>query len=496
MTALLSKVPDHVAYLVDRSKRMLIGGEWVEALDGATFNTVNPSDGRALASLAKGSAVDVDRAVQAARVALESSAWATASPFDRQEILLRLAELVDANFEELATLDSLEFGSPISRTRMLRRRAVGLLRYYAGQAVDIHGDTIQNSLPSDMFSYTVKEPVGVVGAIIPWNGPLVVAIWKIAPALAAGCTVVLKPSEEASLSPLRLGELMVEAGVPAGVVNVVTGHGDVGAALTSHPGVDKVTFTGSTETGKRIVQASADSMKRLSLELGGKSPNIVFADADLERAVAGAAMAVFANSGQICVAGSRMFVEAPIYDEFVQRVADFGAGLRLGVSLDPATELGPLVSERQFARVSSYISAAHDEGAVAVDAKDPTRAPNDAGFYVPPTVFADVTDDMTIAREEVFGPVIAALPFTDVEEVVARANQSEFGLSSGVWTSDIGKAQRVARRLKTGTVWVNTYQSMDPAIPFGGYKMSGFGRESGRHHIEEFLETKAIVVNQ
>jgi aldehyde dehydrogenase (NAD+) len=493
MTSVLSEVPPSVAYLADRTKQLLIGGRWVDAADGSTYETTNPSDGLVLARLAKASAVDVDRAVNAARSALEGR-WAAVTPFDRQAILLRLADLVDENFEELATLDSLEFGGPISRTRLLRRRAVGLLRYYAGQAVGIHGDTIQNSLPGQMFSYTVKEPVGVVGAIIPWNGPLVVAIWKIAPALAAGCTVVLKPSEEASLAPLRLGELLVEARVPEGVVNIVTGHGDVGAALTSHPGVDKVTFTGSTETGKRIVHASADTMKRLSLELGGKSPNIVFADADLDRAVPGAAMAVFANSGQICVAGSRLFVEASIHDEFTQRVAEFGARLRLGASLDPSTELGPLVSRRQFERVTAYVDSARSEGARAVGATG--EVPAGGGFFVPPTVFADVTDEMTIAREEVFGPVIAAMPFTEVNEVVARANRSEFGLSSGVWTSDIGKAQHVAARLKTGTVWVNTYQSMDPAIPFGGYKSSGFGRESGRQHLEEFLETKSIVINQ
>jgi aldehyde dehydrogenase (NAD+) len=495
MTGVMSDVPQHVAYLATRTKQLLIGGRWVDAADGETYETTNPSNGFVLARLAKGSAVDVDRAVVAAREALEGP-WASVSPFDRQAILLKLADLVEENFAELATLDSLEFGGPISRTLLLRRRAVALLRYYAGQAVTIHGETIQNSLPGAMFSYTVKEPVGVVGAIIPWNGPLVVAIWKIAPALAAGCTVVLKPSEEASLAPLMFGELLVRAGVPDGVVNIVTGLGDVGAALTSHPGVDKVTFTGSTETGKRIVHASADTMKRLSLELGGKSPNIVFADADLDRAVPGAAMAVFANSGQICVAGSRMFVQDAVYDEFTQRVADFGAALKLGVSLDPTTELGPLVSNRQFEKVTSYIDSARSEGASALSSSGASRSPDGAGYFVPPVVFADVTDDMTIAREEVFGPVIAAIRFSDVDEVIARANQSEFGLASGVWTSDIGKAQRVAARLKTGTVWVNTYQSMDPAIPFGGFKMSGFGRESGRQHIEEFLEVKSIIINQ
>jgi aldehyde dehydrogenase (NAD+) len=475
------------------TKHLLIGGRWAPAADGRTFETINPSDGTVTANLALGSPADVDLAVAAARQALEGS-WSRVTPFDRQAILLRLADLVDANFDELAALDSVDFGGPISRTRLLRRRAVALLRYYAGQAVTIHGETIPTSLPGDVFAYTRKEPVGVVGAIIPWNGPLVVAIWKIAPAIAAGCTVVLKPSEEASLAPLRLGELALEAGVPEGVLNIVTGRGDVGAALVAHPGVDKITFTGSTATGKRIVQASAANMTRLSLELGGKSPNIVFADADLDRAVPGAAMAVFANSGQICVAGSRLFVEAPIYAEFTRRVAEFGAALRLGASLDPQTELGPLVSKRQHERVSSYLDSAFREGAEAVPVTQHHGKLHAGGFYAAPTVFTGVDDGMTIAREEIFGPVIAALRFEDTDDVVRRANASPFGLSAGVWTEDERRSREVAARLRCGTVWVNTYQAMDPAVPFGGFKLSGFGRESGLRHIEEFLEVKSVVI--
>jgi aldehyde dehydrogenase (NAD+) len=387
-------------------------------------------------------------------------------------------------------------GAPISRTIGNKRRVLGMLRYYAGKATSLHGETIDNSLPGEIFSYTLKEPVGVVGAIIPWNGPLGASIWKIGPALATGCTVILKPAEEAPLTQLRLGELIMEAGVPAGVVNIVPGYGETaGAALASHPGVDKVAFTGSHLTGQKIVQASSGNLKRVSLELGGKSPDIVFADADLTAAVPGAGMAVFANSGQICSAGTRLFVERRVYDEFVDKVGQFGKGLKVGNGIDPETQIGPLVSEEQLKRVTGYLGVGKSEGARAVVGGERiTTGDLGKGYFVPPTVFADVRDEMRIAQEEIFGPVISAIPFDDIDEVVRRGNATTFGLGSGVWTNDVSKAHRLAKGLRAGSVWVNCYQAMDPAVPFGGYKMSGYGRESGLQHLDEYLNVKAVWI--
>src|SRR5712664_3976729 len=353
-------------FLDGKTKRLLIDGKWVEAASGKTFASINPATGEVLATVAEGDAQDIDRAVAAARRAFDGP-WSKIKPFERQLMLLRLADLVERHFEELSMLDTLDMGAPISRTFGTRQRVLGMLRYYAGMVTALHGETIENSLPGEIFSYTLKEPVGVVGAIIPWNGPLGASVWKIGPALATGCTVILKPAEEAPLTSLRLAELAMEAGIPPGVVNVVPGYGDTaGAALASHPGGDKVAFTGSHVTGQSIVKASAGNLKRVSLELGGKSPDIVFADADLETAVPGAGMAVFANSGQICSAGTRLFVERKVYDEFVGRVADFGKGLKVGNGIDPDTQIGPLVSEQQLERVTGYLSVARQEGARAV----------------------------------------------------------------------------------------------------------------------------------
>ncbi len=486
------KMPKALASMA--AKKLLINGKWVDAASGKTFESINPATGEVLAHIAEAGESDVDAAVAAARKAFDTT-WGATKPAERQRLLLKLADLIDRDYDEFAMLDTLEMGMPISRSSAGRQRIVGMIRFYAGLATAIHGQNISNSLPGSVLSYTVKEPVGVVGAIVPWNGPLSQAVWKVAPALATGCTVVLKPSEQASLSPLKLAELIEEAGFPPGVMNVVTGAGAVGAAVAAHPDIDKVGFTGSTATGQAIVRASAGNLKRLSLELGGKSPDIIFADADLDAAVAGAAMAVFTNCGQICIAGSRLFVERSIHDEFVHRVAELARKMRVGSPLDPATELGPLASRLQFDKVMGYIKSGHEEGAKALSGGASANTGALAnGCYVQPTVFAGARDDMKIVREEIFGPVISAMPFDSVEEVVQRANNTSYGLGSGVWTRDVSKAHQVAGALKAGTVWVNCYLQLDPAIPFGGYKMSGYGRESGTEHMDHYLNTKSVVV--
>ena len=493
----MTSLADRAAALYPGAFRpMLIGGAWVAAQSGEVLETRNPATGALLATVPKAGPADIEAAVTSARHAFEGP-WARFTPFERQNLLLRIADLFEANWEELCLSDTLDMGLPYSRTLANSRRVLGMLRYYAGMAVGLHGETIPNSFPGEILSHTVKEPVGVVGAIIPWNAPTAGSVWKIGPALATGCTIVLKPSEEAPLTPLLIGRLMQEAGVPDGVVNVVTGLGpEAGAALASHPDVDKLVFTGSTATGQAIARAAVGTLKRVSLELGGKSPVIVCRDADIDRAVPVAAMSVFANSGQICIAGSRLFVAREIHDDFTRRVADFAAALKIGNGLDDGIEIGPIISDRQADRVEGYLAAGRDAGAeVLTGGAMLTGGDWDGGRFIAPTVFAGVRDDMTIATDEIFGPVISALPFDTLDEVVARANATPYGLAAGIFTTHLGTAHKLARRIRAGSIWVNMYHAIDPAVPFGGVKMSGYGREGGREQIEEYLDTKAVWIN-
>jgi len=481
------------AFLDGPAKQLLIGGAWQPTALGKVASSIDPATGRPIAEVADGAAEDVERAVRAARTAF-GGPWSRCTPAERMKLILRFADIVEGRADELSVIDTLDMGAPLARARAGIASGLARLRWNAGQAVSIRGDTPNHSLPGEFLTYTVKEPVGVVAAIIPWNSPVASALWKLGPVLASGCTVVLKPAEEAPLSALRLGEIALEAGVPEGVINIVTGAGDiVGAALTAHSDVDKVAFTGSFETAQAVIRASAGNMKRLSLELGGKSPNIVFADADIEAAAQGAANAIFLNSGQICSAGSRLFVERPVYDELTGRVADLGRAMITGPGLDSATDIGPLVSRAQLDRVVGYLEAGRRQGArVASGGHRLTDAEHIGGYFVPPTVFSDVTDDMVIAREEIFGPVLSALPFGTIEEVAQRANAIPGGLASGIWTRDGARAHRLARMLRAGTVWINCYQVMDPAMPFGGYGTSGYGREGGIQHLEEYLQVKSV----
>ncbi len=485
----------HTSCQTDDVRKLIIDGKLVMPVDGRTFETYNPSTGALLATVAQGGVEDISLAVSAARRAFEGP-WSRFTPFQRQETILKFADLVDRHFEEFSMLDTLDMGMPITMTRGRRQRAIGMIRFYASMCTAIAGRTLPNSLPGDVFAYTLKEPVGVVGAITPWNAPLTSTIWKIGPVLATGCTMVLKPAEDAPLTALRLAELALEAGVPPGVINVVPGLGTVaGAALAGHMDVDKVAFTGSEVTGRRIIEASKGNIKRLMLELGGKSPDIVFADADLDKAVAGTAMGIFGNSGQICSAGSRLLVERSIYDAFVERVADFARGLKVGIGAEDDTQIGPVVSRKQMERVQSYVGIGVDEGAqIVAGGNRLVEGALAQGYFLEPTVLKNVGYEMRVAQEEIFGPVVTAIPFDDPADALRIANATAFGLGSGVWTRDVAKAHGVAKGIRSGTVWVNCYGMLDPVIPFGGYKMSGYGRESGFDHVEEYLSTKAVVL--
>ncbi|HYL14194.1 MAG TPA: aldehyde dehydrogenase family protein [Terriglobales bacterium] len=474
--------------------RLLIDGQWVDG--PRKFDTVNPATGEVLTQIVEASAQDVDRAVQAACKAFEDRGgpWRKMSASERGRLIWRLADLIENNIDELAELETLDNGKPIFESRYVDMpMVIDVLRYYAGWATKIHGETVNTF--ETAFTYTLREPVGVVGLIIPWNFPLLLASWKLGPALACGCTVVLKPAEQTPLTTLRLGELALEAGVPAGVLNIVTGGPETGKAMVRHPGIDKIAFTGSTSVGKEIMKGAADSLKRVSLELGGKSPNIVFADSDIDNAVKGAINGIFYGKGEVCNAGSRLFVENKIKDEFVEKLVGRTKKMQPADPLDPKTRMGAIVSQEQMQTVLGYIEAGKKEGAKLVSGGNRVSVDGGKGFFIEPTIFGDVRNEMKIAQEEIFGPVLATLSFDDIDQVVAQANQNPYGLAAAVWTRDVKKAHTVSRQLKAGTVWINTYGLMDASLPFGGYKQSGFGRELGMHAIEHYTELKTVWLN-
>ena len=499
MTAVIddqrSKLSEAARDFVSRPLGMLIDGVTVDSETGRTITVSDPATGLPITTVPAGSAADVDRAVAAARRAFEGS-WAEVRPVERERLLLKLADMLEARADEFAELETLDNGKILMMSRYGDLSlAVDSLRYMAGCATKIEGTTISPSfayVPDMKFtSYTLREPVGVVGQIIPWNFPLVMAVWKIAPALAAGCTVVLKPAEDTPITALRLGQLICEAGFPDGVVNIVTGDAEPGEALVDHPDVDKIAFTGSTEVGQIIQRRAADSMKRLSLELGGKSPVVILKDADVGMAIQGAAQAIFFNHGQVCTAGSRLFVERPIYDAVIEGLAQVADGFRVGSGFDPEVQMGPLVSEVHCARVKGYLDKGIAEGGRVVAGGTTLDGP---GNFLRPTVFADVKPDMTIYREEIFGPVLASTPFDDPEEAMALANDSSYGLGASIWTNNLQQANRFVRGLKAGNVWVNAHNLLDPAVPFGGCKMSGYGRELGHAVRDLYTESKSVTM--
>jgi aldehyde dehydrogenase (NAD+) len=484
-------MPSVVQFLQSSPKKLLIGGKWMPARSGKTFETVGPAKEEVLALVAEGDKPDVDDAVKAARKAFEEGKWPRMTPHERTRYLLRIADYIEQHTDELAQLETLDNGKPFSQARTIDiPKAAETFRYYAGWCTKIYGET--NPSDPSMFNYTLREPVGVCGQIIPWNFLLLMAAWKIAPALACGNTVILKPAEQTPLTALRLGELILEAGLPQGVVNIITGFGPgAGSSIAEHPDIDKVAFTGSTEVGKLILHASAGNLKRISLELGGKSPNIIFRDADLESAIPSATLGVFYNSGQVCAARTRIFAERGIYEDFVDKFVKASGNMIVGDPFDPKTRMGPLVSKEQFERVVNYVELGKREGARLAAGGEclPTK-----GYFVAPTVFTDVDNKMRIAREEIFGPVAAVIPFKDENDAILQGNDTIYGLAASVWTRDISRAHRLARAIKAGTVLINCQAGSDVISPFGGYKQSGFGRELGVHSLELYTQVKSVYV--
>ncbi|HEU4964198.1 MAG TPA: aldehyde dehydrogenase family protein [Bacilli bacterium] len=498
METLIPKLNPRTADFVKSKtvKKLFIGGQFVDSASGKTFPTYNPANNEILAYISEADKEDIDRAVAAARDAFEEGPWSRMLPQDRARLIYTLADLIERDADVFAEIESLDNGKPIAESKGFDvPMTVEHFRYYAGWATKITGDVIPVNIPN-MHNYVRREAIGVVGQIIPWNFPLLMAAWKLGAALAAGCTVVLKPAEQTPLSALYLAKLVQEAGFPQGVVNVVPGFGEsAGQALASHPDVDKVAFTGSTEVGKLIMGYAAQNLKPTTLELGGKSPNIVFPDADFSRATQGALQAIFFNQGQVCSAGSRLYIHKSAYDNVLSDMVSHASSVRQGHGIDPQTQMGPLVSAEQLNRVTSYIEKGLEQGAkVAVGG---ARADGDLadGYFVKPTVFYDVQDDMTIAQEEIFGPVVTAMPFEDIDEVIKRANLSTYGLAAGVWTENMKTAFQVANKLKAGSVWINCYNVFDAASPFGGYKSSGIGREMGEYALHNYTQIKSVWVN-
>jgi phenylacetaldehyde dehydrogenase len=485
------------ARFLQRTPRLLIGGEWVDSRSAERIAVIDPATGHELTSVPDANAADVDRAVSAARTALENGPWADMLPAQRQALLWKLADLIDQNAEELAELESLDNGKTKFMATIIDVAGTReYFRYMAGWATKIEGSTFQTSIggpPGAKFhTYTAREPAGVVAQIVPWNFPLAMAAWKLAPALAAGCTCVLKPAEQTPLTALRLGELILEAGFPPGVINILTGYGETtGAALVAHPGVDKIAFTGSTAVGKIINKAATDTLKRVSLELGGKSPVIVLPDADVNSVIGGAAQAIFFNSGQVCTAGSRLYAHRKVFDQVLEGVSAAAQSIRLGPGLDPKTEMGPLVSREQQERVLGYIESGRSQGAKVMVGGE---APAHEGYFVKPTVLADVKPDMKVVREEIFGPVLVAQRFDDINEIAAVANDTPYGLAASIWSNDLRAVHRLVPKIRAGTVWVNCHNLVDANMPFGGFKQSGFGREHGRVAIEMYTELKSVCI--